>query len=135
LQMLLLLGVSLLHLLRLLLMLLLHLLHLSFVCVLLHRSLVVPFLLLRELLMLLFLSGVELLLLFLIFLVDVGVTRTRRSRLRMRGQVLGVDSWHMRFTFLRRSRHVTVRSIRSTVCRGMVWGTCVLGCYNTAPME
>ena len=134
-QMLLLLGVSLLHLLRLLLMLLLHLLHLSFVCMLLRRSLVVPFLLLRELLVLLFLSGVELLLLFLIFLVELSVIRIRRSRLRMRGQVLRVDSWRMRFPFLRRTWHITVRSIRSTVCRGMVRSTCVLGCYNTAAME
>ncbi len=88
---LLLLGVSLLHPLRLLLMLLLNLLPARFVCIPLRRPLVLLCLLLLKFLMLLLLLVVELLLLLLHFLVAAGIPAIRRSRARVRRQLVRVN--------------------------------------------
>jgi len=115
--------VSLYHLLCLLLVLLLQLLHLRLVRVLLHGTLVFRLLLLGKLFMLLVLLGVELVLLLIVLLVSLGVAGVRRSRLRMRLQVLGVSC------FLARSR------CPATVGRRMIGGARLFGSYNAAAFE
>jgi hypothetical protein len=126
LQPLLLLGVLLHHLLRLLLMALLDLLLPGFIGILSCELLVFAFLLLLKFLPVFLLLCVHRFLLFLVFLVLLGVPQVGRSRALNRRKLVGMDSRRTRYIVFR--RHIASSCIASCIswtamnCTGLSGG-------------